>query len=308
MGQSPSSNDYNLDKFGLPFLQGNADFTNLYPRPRIWCNTANKTTAKNDILLSVRAPIGAVNIADQDYGIGRGLCAIRGVNVIPKLLFYIFLTLNDELNSVGTGSTYTAISTDDVKNIAIPRILISEQRTITNYDHHHHPPSRNRKNRRKGVCLMESQKYTINPAIIVQTSQHMSPLIRIPLHNHLPPSHKHHASGTSLRPPPPPTISQPEKSTLGSMPDGKPEIHNQPRHHCTDVPTHRIIPAGCPISIIINTVAGNATAGRLYNHDHDQTAVARQFAGCNCQSVQIQIHQTHPENGSQRVCLAAPLL
>lgn len=134
MGQSPNSEDYQLEPDGLPFLQGNADFTQFYPKPRIWCNTANKIAETDDILLSVRAPIGAVNIADQRYGIGRGLCAIRSIKTDKKYLYYIALCLSDELNSIGTGSTFTAVSVDEIRNLPIsqPRSL-EEQRAIAAY-------------------------------------------------------------------------------------------------------------------------------------------------------------------------------
>ena len=68
MGQSPSSSDYNMNENGFPFLQGNAEFGNISPTPKIWCETSTKIAQENDVLLSVRAPIGAVNIADQRYG------------------------------------------------------------------------------------------------------------------------------------------------------------------------------------------------------------------------------------------------
>ena len=133
MGQSPSSDDYNLEQIGLPFLQGNADFTELHPLPRVWCSTANKIAQEGDVLLSVRAPIGAVNISDQSYGIGRGLCAIRAIKTNPKLLFYFLHAMHEELNSNGTGSTYTAISADDVRNTFIPNIPYSEQQAIADF-------------------------------------------------------------------------------------------------------------------------------------------------------------------------------
>jgi type I restriction enzyme S subunit len=136
MGQSPSSDDYNDLNVGFPFLQGNADFTSLYPNPKIWCETAKKYAEKNDVLLSVRAPIGAVNIADQKYGIGRGLCAIRYIQSLPILLFYFALSLNSELKRIGTGSTYTAISVVDVENIFIPNIPPTEQKSIAAYLSH----------------------------------------------------------------------------------------------------------------------------------------------------------------------------
>lgn len=57
MGQSPRSEDYNELHYGVPFLQGNSDFTEVFPKPRIYCHTANKIVNEGDILISVRAPI-----------------------------------------------------------------------------------------------------------------------------------------------------------------------------------------------------------------------------------------------------------
>lgn len=133
MGQSPSSVDYNTNKNGLPFLQGNAEFGTIFPTPKIWCETSSKIAQKNDILLSVRAPIGAVNISDQQYGIGRGLCAVRGVRACYKFLYYHLKARKDELNSIGTGSTYTAITVDEVNNLLIPYPSSDEQSTIADY-------------------------------------------------------------------------------------------------------------------------------------------------------------------------------
>ncbi len=133
MGQSPNSEDYNKNGQGLPFLQGNAEFGDLNPIPIIWCETANKTATFGDVLLSVRAPVGAVNLADQKYGIGRGLCAIRAIKSNNRYLFYVCICLNDELNSIGTGSTYAAISVDDVKNVKYPFPMVEEQLSIASF-------------------------------------------------------------------------------------------------------------------------------------------------------------------------------
>jgi len=133
MGQSPNSDDYNDTQVGLPFLQGNADFTNQYPKPRIWCDTATKKACKDDVLLSVRAPVGAVNLADNEYGIGRGLCAIRSNSSSHKYLYYIALSITDELNSIATGSTYVAVTADEVRNVYVPSNSSDEQQAIADY-------------------------------------------------------------------------------------------------------------------------------------------------------------------------------
>ncbi len=133
MGQSPESDDCNKEGMGIPFLQGNADFGHLNPEPSVWCAHPNKVAEKDDILLSVRAPVGAVNIADQVYGIGRGLCAVRPVRSHKRYAYYRTLCLPEELNRVATGSTYTAIAVDQVNNVVIANPDQGEQKFISNY-------------------------------------------------------------------------------------------------------------------------------------------------------------------------------
>jgi type I restriction enzyme S subunit len=133
MGQSPSSNSYNDEKKGYAFLQGNAEFGELFPTERIYTTEPIKIAPKGSILYSVRAPIGAVNKADKDYCIGRGLCSIVPVKTHPDFLYYVALLAKQELNSLGKGSTFTAITVADVSNISIPVPPYSEQEVIANY-------------------------------------------------------------------------------------------------------------------------------------------------------------------------------
>ena len=131
MGQSPDSRDCNSIGNGIPFLQGNADFNYINPLPQNWCERPTKVAPLNSVLLSVRAPIGAVNIADKNYCIGRGLCALISEN--PKFLYYHVICLHDELNSFGTGSTFRAISTEQILNTYILIPPPEEQTAIANY-------------------------------------------------------------------------------------------------------------------------------------------------------------------------------
>ena len=77
MGQSPPSVTYNKEGAGLPFFQGKADFGVLYATPRVWCSAPKKIAGSDDILLSVRAPVGPTNLAPAQCCIGRGLASIR---------------------------------------------------------------------------------------------------------------------------------------------------------------------------------------------------------------------------------------
>ena len=132
MGQSPESSSYNETGEGLPFFQGNADFGKLHPTVRVWCNAPTKIAEQGDILISVRAPIGALNIADVQCCIGRGLAALT-VNerlCYQKYLWYALECKVDELNSKGTGSTFKAINKKTLAETEISLPPLEEQRRI----------------------------------------------------------------------------------------------------------------------------------------------------------------------------------
>lgn len=132
MGQSPESSSYNESGEGMPFFQGNADFGELHPKVRIWCNAPTKIAECGDILISVRAPIGALNIADKRCCIGRGLAALTVNETVcsPKYLWYGLECKVDELNSKGTGSTFKAINKKTLAETEIPLPPLEEQRRI----------------------------------------------------------------------------------------------------------------------------------------------------------------------------------
>lgn len=128
MGQSPESSSYNEDGEGVPFFQGNADFGEVYPCVRVWSNEPKKMASTNDILISVRAPIGALNYAKEDCCIGRGLAAITpSSRVNLKYIYYLLRAKNSELNSKGTGSTFKAIGKSVLEETLVPMLSIGEQ-------------------------------------------------------------------------------------------------------------------------------------------------------------------------------------
>lgn len=129
MGQSPDSSSYNTDCQGIPFFQGNADFGERYPVTRVWCNAPTKIAEKDDILISVRAPIGALNYAKETCCIGRGLAALTpDINkVSPEFLYWFLKGRNAELNKQGTGSTFKAISKKVLEETKVPNIPLNEQ-------------------------------------------------------------------------------------------------------------------------------------------------------------------------------------
>ena len=129
MGQSPPSSTYNIEKNGLPFFQGKAEFTDLFPVVRKWCSEPKKIAETDDVLLSVRAPVGATNIANQKCAIGRGLAAIS-YSACHKYIFYYLRSIERKLDEQGTGSTFKAISGGVLKAQIIPLAPLPEQRAI----------------------------------------------------------------------------------------------------------------------------------------------------------------------------------
>ena len=132
MGQSPDSASYNENGEGMPFFQGNADFGKIHPKVRVWCSAPTKIAHAGDVLISVRAPIGALNIADRECCIGRGLAALT-VNedlCVKDYLWYAIANKVDELNSKGTGSTFKAISKGVLVETEIPLPDLNEQKKV----------------------------------------------------------------------------------------------------------------------------------------------------------------------------------
>lgn len=131
MGQSPTSDSYNEDGDGLPFFQGNADFGELYPNVRVWCNAPTKIVEPETLLISVRAPIGALNFSREKCCIGRGLAGITPMQDIElKYIYYCLKAKNTELNAKGTGSTFKAIAKATLGEVLVKEISIPEQQKI----------------------------------------------------------------------------------------------------------------------------------------------------------------------------------
>ena len=120
MGQSPVGSSYNENNEGVPFLQGNSEFTDKYPVAIKYTTAPTKMANAGDILMSVRAPVGAINIADKSYCIGRGLCAISAKSGNNDYLRFLLQSKIAELDRISTGSTFKAINSNDLKCLEVP--------------------------------------------------------------------------------------------------------------------------------------------------------------------------------------------
>ena len=132
MGQSPDSKTYNTQGKGLPFYQGNADFGETHPITHVWCSAPVKVAEDGDILISVRAPIGAMNMAVECCCIGRGLAALTPIRnkCSKQFLYYALQSKVDSLIAQGTGSTFKAISKKVLEATCIPAYSTIEQEQI----------------------------------------------------------------------------------------------------------------------------------------------------------------------------------
>jgi type I restriction enzyme S subunit len=131
MGQSPPSEHVSeKSESGLAFLQGNAEFSDLYPHPRLRCSKPLKKAKNGDALISVRAPVGAINRADQDYCIGRGLAAIRFIHADPDYGYHALAFVASNLRKVAQGTTFEAVGGKDLRGLEFPDSPPHEQRRI----------------------------------------------------------------------------------------------------------------------------------------------------------------------------------
>ncbi len=120
MGQSPSGTSYNETGEGMIFFQGSTDFGWRFPENRVYTTEPSRFAKEDDILLSVRAPVGTMNIAMNDCCIGRGLSALNSKDNFSSFLIYqmnYFKKKFDYLNSVGT--TFGSLTKDELFNLEL---------------------------------------------------------------------------------------------------------------------------------------------------------------------------------------------
>ena len=130
-GQSPEGSSYNSEQQGIPFYQGKTEFGEKYIKaPQKWTTSPTKLALPNDILMSVRAPVGPVNIAVNKCCIGRGLASIRASDKVNQnYLFFLLKSMENEIKGNG-GAVFDSISKNDIANIKIPLPPLEVQEEI----------------------------------------------------------------------------------------------------------------------------------------------------------------------------------
>lgn len=133
MGQSPESRFYNTERKGLPFHQGVGTFGVLFPKEEVYSSEYSRTAQPGDILFSVRAPVGRMNIADKNCALGRGLSAIRSRSGHQTWLFLALKNLFVKENMIGNGAIFASVTKDDLSNVEIlapPSTVVADSNNI----------------------------------------------------------------------------------------------------------------------------------------------------------------------------------
>ena len=139
MGQSPQGSSYNEDSVGTVFYQGRAEFSDRFPVRRLFTTEPKRMAEAGDVLLSVRAPVGDMNIANESCCIGRGLAAIHAKKAFSSFVFYTMHALKPELDKYnGEGTVFGCINKDALNSqkIIIPpdNIIFEFEQTASSLD------------------------------------------------------------------------------------------------------------------------------------------------------------------------------
>ena len=129
MGQSPSSSSYNEQNIGIPLIQGNADCKNRKTLPRVCTTEKTKECFIDDIIMTVRAPVGAISKSFHNACIGRGVCAIKAKKD-NQFLYHFLVNYEEKWEKYSQGSTFTAVNSSDIKNLKIKFPLKEEQEKV----------------------------------------------------------------------------------------------------------------------------------------------------------------------------------
>ena len=130
MGQSPKGDTFNNDGNGMPFLQGNRTFGDRYPVFDTWTTEPTKVAEAGDVIMSVRAPVGDLNITPIKMCLGRGVCSIRARNGCQDFLYYLMKQNVKQLISKENGTVFGSVNRNDINSleVTIPEDIETQRR------------------------------------------------------------------------------------------------------------------------------------------------------------------------------------
>lgn len=164
MGQSPSGSSYNEGGIGAIFFQGRAEFSFRFPTIRLYTTEPKRMACANDILMSVRAPVGDLNIAHTDCCIGRGLAAIHSKTNHQSFVLYTMFSLRKQLDVFnGEGTVFGSINRNSLNDMPI---LIPSDETIEKFERIVAPMDAAIRNNYDEICRLQAIRDTLLPRLM----------------------------------------------------------------------------------------------------------------------------------------------
>lgn len=164
MGQSPSGSSYNEDGIGTIFFQGRAEFSFRFPTIRLYTTEPKRMAYANNILMSVRAPVGDLNIAHTDCCIGRGLAAIHSKTNHQSFVLYTMFSLRKQLDVFnGEGTVFGSINRNSLNDMPI---LIPSDETIEEFEKIVAPMDAAIRNNYDEICRLQAVRDSLLPRLM----------------------------------------------------------------------------------------------------------------------------------------------
>lgn len=164
MGQSPSGSSYNEDGIGTIFFQGRAEFGFRFPTIRLYTTEPNRMAYANDILMSVRAPVGDLNVSHNDCCIGRGLAAIHSKTNHQSFVLYTMFSLKKQFNVFnGEGTVFGSINRNSLNDMPI---LIPDDEQIEKFELIVAPMDATIRNNYDEICRLQAVRDSLLPRLM----------------------------------------------------------------------------------------------------------------------------------------------
>ena len=164
MGQSPDGKSYNEDGIGTVFYQGRAEFGTRFPTQRLFTTEPKRMAQENDVLISVRAPVGDLNVAKEDCCIGRGLGAVRSKDGHQSFVLYTMFALRSQLNVFnGEGTVFGSINRNSLNDMPI---LIPSDEAIEEFERIVAPMDAAIRNNYDEICRLQAVRDSLLPRLM----------------------------------------------------------------------------------------------------------------------------------------------
>ena len=164
MGQSPKGDTYNEDGVGTVFFQGRGEFGFRFPTRRLFTTDPKRMAQSNDVLMSVRAPVGDLNVAYEPCCIGRGLGAIRSKDNHQSFVLYTVFSLREKLDMFnGEGTVFGSINRDALNSMPI---IIPTKDKMDRFEEIVAPMDAAIRNNYEEICRLEAIRDSLLPRLM----------------------------------------------------------------------------------------------------------------------------------------------